>query len=94
MNDHAHDPATGIDLCAFSVPPEAAAYLKRTFHLTLEQHSAFVVLRELVEAIGFHEVLDDHELICNSLRCTAEHWHDHIAPAIVPVLEADAGETA
>jgi hypothetical protein len=94
MNDHAHDPATGIDLCAFSVPPEAAEYLDRTEHLTLEQHGAYVVLRDLIETFGFHEVLNDLWLICGALDCSPRRWQNVIAPAIVPVLEAEAGETA
>jgi hypothetical protein len=94
MRDHTHTPSPAFELCDLSISPDAAESLSRILHLSLEQHAALVVLRDLIEALGFHEALDDHDLICGALRCTAEHWHDNIAPAIVPVLEAEAGETA
>jgi hypothetical protein len=103
MTNHAQTPAAGTET---ATPPDAdhnttsltyfdfEGRLGRTQHLTLEQHGAYVALESLIERHGFHEVLDDAGLICRALRCTPEHWHDHIAPAIVPILELDQGEVA
>lgn len=103
MTNHAQAPATGTEN---TTPPDAndntapleyfdfEGHLGRTLHLTLEQHSAYVALEQLIEQRGFHEVLDDAGLICRTLRCTPEHWHDDIAPAIVPILESEQEELA
>jgi hypothetical protein len=99
MTNHVQIPSTGSDAPTPHdtndnvAPPEHIdfkGHLGRTLHLTLEQHGAYVILETLIERHGFHEVLDDAALIaliCHTLRCTPEYWHDNIAPAIVPILE-------
>jgi hypothetical protein len=103
MTDHAQAPATGA---ANATPADAndnidpltyfdfEGHLGRTLHLTLEQHNAYVALERLIESHGFHQVLDDPALVCRMLGCTPTHWHDHIAPAIVPVLESSLEDVA
>jgi hypothetical protein len=103
MTNHAQTPATGTDDLTPDPTNDNPAPLEyfdfegrlgRMLHLTLEQHNAYVALEQLIDQHGFHEVLDDAGLICRTLHCTPEHWHDDIAPAIVPILESEQEEVA
>lgn len=95
MTNHAQAPATGTENATpYPNNDNLPQHLCRILHLTLEQHNAYVALQGLISVHGFHEVLDDPALICLVLRCTATHWHDDIAPAIVPILENDQEQAA
>ena len=99
MTDYAQPPDTGRDYGALFGVPEAAdfpahGHLARTQHLTLPQYAAYAVLQDLIDQYGVRQILDDEMLVCRVLRCTVEHWHDDIGPAVVPLLDVDAGGAA